>query len=117
MHMEIKLKRVYDPVSKDDGLRILVERLWPRGIKKDNLVYDLWLKEIAPSSNLRKWFSHDPSKWDEFQNKYAQELNGNPKAIQKIKDLHAKTITLLYSSKDTEHNNALYLKRYLESKL
>ncbi|MBS4168451.1 DUF488 domain-containing protein [Parachlamydia sp. AcF125] len=115
--MKIKLKRVYDPVSPQDGVRVLVERLWPRGIKKENLKYDLWLKEIAPSPDLRKWFAHDPAKWGAFQEKYREELDKNPAAIQKIKNLNSKMITLLYSSKDTEHNNAVCLKNYLENKL
>jgi uncharacterized protein YeaO (DUF488 family) len=115
--MKIKLKRVYDPASKADGIRILVERLWPRGIKKDDLQMDLWLKEIAPSTDLRKWFSHDPAKWEQFQQKYHQELDANPDAIKLIKqEIHRGTVTLLYSSKDAEHNNALSLKKYLEGK-
>lgn len=111
----IKLKRVYDPASKEDGTRLLVERLWPRGVKKTELKIDAWLKEVAPSTDLRKWFSHDPAKWTEFQKKYLAELKKNPEAYQPILEaLKHGTVTLIYSSHDTEHNNAVCLKRYLE---
>lgn len=114
----IKLKRVYDPASKEDGTRILVERLWPRGIKKEDLKMNLWLKEVAPSTNLRKWFSHDPAKWSKFQEKYEEELDANQEALEPIiKALRQGPVTLLYSSKDTEHNNAVSLKNYLETKI
>lgn len=113
--MKINLKRVYDPVSKEDGVRILIERLWPRGVKKEDLKMHEWLKEVAPSTDLRKWFSHDPVKWKEFQKKYFEELNKNSEALEPlIKALLKGTVTLLYSSKDTEHNNAVSLKNYLE---
>ncbi|MGC8572539.1 MAG: hypothetical protein C0171_05280 [Caldisphaera sp.] len=113
----IKLKRVYDKASPDDGLRILVERLWPRGIKKENAKIDLWFKEVAPSNELRKWFSHDPKKWLEFKEKYYEELNKNREAIEKLLDIvkNKKDVTLIYSSKDKEHNNAVALKEYLEN--
>ena len=115
--MKIKLKRVYDSASKEDGMRVLVERLWPRGIKKSNLVMDAWLKDVAPSTNLRKWFSHDLAKWEQFQQKYATELDKNTKALAPIiHKLTHETITLLYSSKDCEHNSAVCLKNYLENK-
>lgn len=114
--MKIQLKRVYDPAAKTDGVRILVERLWPRGIKKEDLVLDSWLKDIAPSTELRQWFSHDPTKWQEFEKKYKTELDHNPEAVEQIlKQLKHGTVTLLYSSRDTEHNNALYLQHYLEN--
>ena len=115
----IKLKRVYDKASPDDGLRILVERLWPRGIKKENAKIDLWLKEVAPSNELRKWFSHDPLKWLEFKEKYYEELNKNREAIEKLLEIvnNKKDVTLIYSSKDKEHNNAVALKEYLENLL
>lgn len=116
--MKIQLKRVYDPASKEDGVRILVERLWPRGIKKDELKMDAWLKDVAPSTELRKWFSHDPEKWEEFQKKYFMELDKNQGALAAlVSKLHKGTVTLLYSSKDVEHNNALSLKHYIESKM
>jgi uncharacterized protein YeaO (DUF488 family) len=102
-------------VSKEDGLRILIERLWPRGVKKEDLKMDGWLKEVAPSTDLRKWFSHDPVKWMEFQKKYFEELDENQEALEPIfKALHKGSVTLLYSSKDTEHNNAVCLKNYLQ---
>lgn len=116
--MKINLKRVYDPVSKEDGVRILIERLWPRGVKKEDLKMHEWLKEVAPSTDLRKWFSHDPAKWKEFQKRYFEELNKNSEALEPlIKALHKGTVTLLYSSKDTEHNNAVSLKNYLEKNI
>lgn len=115
--MKIQLKRVYDPVSIEDGFRILVERLWPRGIKKSDLKMDRWLKDVAPSPDLRKWYSHDVAKWDEFQKKYVQELEKNSDAIQFIsQELHKGPITFLYSARDKMHNSALCLKHYLEKK-
>ncbi|AWR96135.1 DUF488 family protein [Acidianus sulfidivorans JP7] len=110
----IKIKRVYDPIEKDDGIRILVDRLWPRGIGKNKV--DLWLKDIAPSDELRKWYGHDASKWDEFKRKYFEELDGNPKMsilLQLIRK--GGNITLLYASK-SPYNNAVALKEYLEKR-
>lgn len=113
--MKIHLKRVYEPASKQDGVRIFVERLWPRGIKKEELQMDLWLKEIAPSTELRKWFSHDLAKWERFQKKYAEELDEKSEALEPILSALKKgVVTLLYSSRDREHNSALCLKKYLE---
>lgn len=113
--MKIKLKRIYDPASREDGCRILVDRLWPRGLKKEDLHIDIWLKEIAPSTDLRKWFSHDPAKWAEFQQKYFRELDTHPKELEYIiQELHKRPVTLLYSSKESEHNHAVCLKKYLE---
>lgn len=113
----IKLKRVYDPPAKEDGTRFLVERLWPRGIKKTDLKIDAWLKEAAPSTVLRKWFSHDPEKWLEFQKKYSSELDKNPESWEPIMEALKKGIvTLIYSSHDTEQNNAVCLKKYLDKK-
>jgi uncharacterized protein YeaO (DUF488 family) len=113
----IKLKRVYDPKSSTDGVRYLVERLWPRGIKKAELHLDGWLKDVAPSTELRKWFSHDPEKWEQFRRKYFAELDHAPEASEPIREAARKgTVTLLYSSHDTEHNNALALKEYIERK-
>ncbi len=111
----IKLKRVYDSASPDDGVRYLVERLWPRGISKASLRMDGWLKDAAPSTELRKWFSHDPGKWREFQRRYFAELDRAPEAWAPIVDAarHG-AVTLLYSSHDTEHNNAAALKDYVE---
>jgi uncharacterized protein YeaO (DUF488 family) len=111
----IKLKRVYDEESSTDGARYLVERLWPRGIKKVSLRLDAWLKDVAPSAELRNWFSHDPEKWDQFRNKYFAELDRAAEACEPILQAARKgTVTLLYSSHDTEHNNAVALKEYIE---
>jgi uncharacterized protein YeaO (DUF488 family) len=110
----IKIKRIYDTVSEDDGKRILVDRLWPRGLKKDEAKIDEWLKEIAPSDGLRKWFSHDPSKWQEFKNRYKKELKSKSEIIEKLR-IEAKKgqVTLLFSAKDVEHNNAVVLKEVI----
>lgn len=114
----IQVKRVYEPSDKEDGCRILVDRLWPRGISKEKAKIDLWLKEIAPSNELRKWFSHDPAKWEEFKKKYAKELEAKQDLIQEIKRMEKETgkVTLLYSSKETKHNNAIALKALIEKK-
>lgn len=113
----IQLKRVYEPASHEDGGRFLVERLWPRGIKKADLEMDEWLKDAAPSTELRKWFNHDPAKWKEFQRRYFVELDAKREAWQPIAEAaHSRTVTLLYSSHDAEHNNALALKIYLDDK-
>jgi uncharacterized protein YeaO (DUF488 family) len=113
----IQIKRVRDPVSKNDGLRFLVERLWPRGVKKVDLKLDAWLKDAAPSTELRKWFNHDPAKWEQFQKKYFAELKKNPEAWHPILDAKKKgTVTLLFSSHDAEHNNVVVLKTFLETK-
>ncbi len=113
----IKLKRVYDDEEPGDGVRYLVERLWPRGIKKSALRIDGWLKDAGPSTGLRKWFSHDPEKWQEFRRKYFAELDRAPDAWDPIRDAarHG-DVTLLYSSHDGEHNNAVALKEYIEHK-
>ena len=109
--MNLKIKRVYEKPDPKDGFRILVDRLWPRGMTKEKAAVDLWLKEIAPSTQLRKWFNHDPEKWKEFQKKYKQELKNNPEAVSFLKDYAKKgTVTLLYGAKDETHNEALVLK-------
>jgi uncharacterized protein YeaO (DUF488 family) len=114
----IQTKRVYEPAAKSDGQRFLVERLWPRGIKKEALRMTGWLKEVAPSNELRQWFNHDPAKWKEFQKRYRAELNGKPETWQPLLAA-AKTsaLTLLFSAHDLEHNNALVLKTFLEEQL
>lgn len=113
--MKIKLKRVYENPSKDDGTRLLIDRLWPRGIKKENLKIDAWLKQVAPSTDLRKWYSHDLEKWPEFKKKYAAELKEHPEVLKPIKEALKKgTVTLLFSSKEVAHNHATFLKEYLE---
>jgi uncharacterized protein YeaO (DUF488 family) len=116
--MNIKTKKVYDNYSEEDGFRVLVDRLWPRGIKKEELRIDLWAKEIAPSNELRKWYSHDPSKWEEFKRKYREELEINPKFNEFLNQISKHPIvTLLYSSKETRMNNATVLKEIIEEKL
>jgi uncharacterized protein YeaO (DUF488 family) len=114
----IQIKRVYVPSAKDDGARFLVERLWPRGMKKDALPMQAWYKNLAPSSDLRRWFSHDPAKWKEFQRRYRAELGQNPVACQPLLDAAKQgNITLLYSAHDTEHNSARALQPHLEERL
>ena len=111
----LKTKRVYEPAEPGDGLRFLVDRLWPRGIKKEALEMKAWLKDVAPSPALRKWFSHDPAKWAEFQRRYRAELEAHPDAWQPIlKAAKQGNVTLLYSARDTEHNSAVLLKEFLE---
>ena len=111
----LKIKRVYDPFSTDDGKRILIDRLWPRGIKKEKAHIDEWVKEIAPSNELRKWYSHDPAKWPEFKKRYQKELAGQQDLLKKIKaEARKQTVTLLFSSKELERNNAHALKEMLE---
>ncbi len=114
----IQIKRVYEPKARGDGVRFLVERLWPRGIKKEDLDARAWLKDVAPSPELRKWFSHDPAKWDEFKARYQAELDKEPEAWKPLLEAARQgTVTLLYSARDTEHNSALLLQQYLERKL
>src|SRR5689334_3077598 len=114
----IKLKRVYDLVAPDDGARFLVERLWPRGMKKNALHLDEWLKDVAPSTTLRRWYAHDTQKWREFRQRYSRELNSNPAAVEPIiKAAKRGNVTLVYSARDTEHNNAVLLKEYVEGQM
>src|SRR5215470_7964484 len=114
----INLKRVYDPVASTDGQRFLVERLWPRGIKKADLQMDAWLKDLAPSTELRRWFAHDPRKWEEFRRRYLAELRSASEAIELlVKAARRGPVTLLYSAHDPDHNNAVALKGYVESRL
>ena len=112
----IKIKRIYDSSGDEDGCRVLVDRLWPRGLSKESARVDVWMKEIAPSAILRKWFCHDTEKWEEFIKLYTHELSGNRQMLLEIKRLEKehKTVTLLYASKDTEHNQARVLYRVLE---
>lgn len=110
------VKRVYEPSVPSDGIRFLVERLWPRGMRKKSLRMNAWLKDIAPSNELRRWFSHDPAKWAEFRRRYFEELKGRRDALQPIVEAEIDgNVTLLYSAHDTEHNNAVALKDYLAS--
>ncbi|MGH9356391.1 MAG: DUF488 domain-containing protein [Terriglobia bacterium] len=114
----IKLKRAYDPAAADDGARFLVERLWPRGVKKTALQVHAWLKDVAPSSALRRWFAHDPKKWSEFRRRYFRELGANAETLEPIlKAARRGRVTLVYSSHDIEHNNAVALKDYVEARL
>jgi uncharacterized protein YeaO (DUF488 family) len=110
----IRVKRTYDPPARGDGWRVLVERLWPRGMKKEALAADAWLKEVAPSTALRKWFDHQVERWDEFRRRYRDELKAHPDAWQPIVDAGRRgTVTLLYSAHDTLHNGAIVLRDYL----
>lgn len=112
---KLQLKRVYDEPTGQDGTRFLVERLWPRGVSKSTLADAEWLKEVAPSSELREWFHHDPKRWNEFRRRYFAELKHHKDALSPILGaVHKGTVTLLYSSHDTEHNNAVALKEFLE---
>jgi uncharacterized protein YeaO (DUF488 family) len=110
----VKLKRAYEPPDDDDGLRILVERLWPRGLTKRRAAIDLWLKDVAPSAELRKWFGHDPARWKEFQDRYRRELRQQKDAVKTLRQKAREgPVTLIYAAKDQEHNGALALKRIL----
>jgi uncharacterized protein YeaO (DUF488 family) len=112
----IKLKRAYETHSRDDGKRILVERLWPRGLTKLQAKIDLWLKDVAPSTELRRWFGHDPEKWNEFRQRYQKELKQKDELIKLLKrKAKAGTITLIYAARDEEHNGALVLKQFLQT--
>ncbi|MCB0749287.1 MAG: DUF488 domain-containing protein [Ignavibacteriae bacterium] len=113
MKKNIKIKRVYDKYSPQDGVRILIDRLWPRGIKKEEAKINFWIKEIAPSDDLRKWFAHDLKKWAEFKKKYLDELNNKKDLCSEIVSKGKVNITLIYAAKDEEHNNAVVLKGYL----
>jgi uncharacterized protein YeaO (DUF488 family) len=113
----LRIKRVYEAQESDDGARYLVERLWPRGIKKENLIMDAWLKEVAPSPDLRRWYGHDLTKWEEFQRRYRAELDADPSVWKPLLEASRRgNVTLLYAARDTEHNSALVLKIYLEER-
>ena len=113
----LAIKRVYEPAEAGDGARYLVERLWPRGIKKENLPMQAWLKDVAPSPELRQWYSHEVDKWPEFQRRYRAELDANPAAWKPLLEASRRgKVTLLYAARDTEHNSALLLKIYLEER-
>lgn len=112
--MRVAIKRVYEPASDEDGFRILVDRLWPRGLTKEKAAVDLWLKEVAPSAELRKWFGHDPKKWSEFQRRYRAELNSNEEAVRALKQAIGKgPATLVYGAHDERHNQAVALRDWL----
>ena len=113
--MTIKLKRAYQDATKSDGTRILVERLWPRGLSKDRAQVDLWLKDVAPSTELRKWFGHDPSRWQEFRRRYHQELRRRPEVLQPLLDaIKHGPVTFIYGSREERYNAAVALREYLE---
>jgi len=112
--MSIKIKRVYEKPEKTDGFRVLVDRLWPRGLTKEKVAADLWLKEIAPSTELRKWFGHEPEKWPEFKKKYLAELKENKESVSILKDYVKKgDLTLLYGARDQVHNEAQVIKDFI----
>jgi len=112
--MSVRIKRVYDPPRPEDGLRVLVDRLWPRGLSKEKAKIDQWLKQIAPSDALRKKFHHDPARWDEFRSRYFKELDRQPDAIKQLKrDARRGPVTLLFAARDVDYNNAAALKEYL----
>lgn len=114
----VRAKRVYEALQRSDGPRFLVERFWPRGMKKEKLKLDAWLKDVAPSDDLRRWFGHEPAKWDEFQRRYRAELDENPSAWKQLLEAARQgNVTLLYSARDTKHNNAIVLKDYLAERL
>jgi uncharacterized protein YeaO (DUF488 family) len=113
----VKVKRVYEPRSTADGLRVLVDRLWPRGLTKERAAVDLWLKDLAPSTELRKWFGHEPTKWKQFQTRYRTELREKKDSIELLKEKSKeRTLTLLFGARDEEHNEALVLKKVLEGR-
>ncbi|MEZ5936254.1 MAG: DUF488 domain-containing protein [Alphaproteobacteria bacterium] len=116
--MPIKLKCAYQPPSPEDGYRILVDRIWPRGVAKDNLRLDAWLKDVAPSAELRRWFDHAPEKWDRFKERYFQELEQEPEGLATLLK-RAKTgrVTLIFGAKDEARNNAVALRAFLETRL
>lgn len=112
----IKLKRVYEPIEPEDGLRVLVERLWPRGIAKEKAKIDYWAKDIAPSTTLRQWYAHQSERWPGFQEKYTEELQANAGAFSEFRaHCKAKTVTFVYAAHDKTHNSAVVLKRFLET--
>jgi uncharacterized protein YeaO (DUF488 family) len=113
--VSVRVKRVYDEPAKSDGYRVLVDRLWPRGLKKSDAQLHDWLREIAPSTTLRKSFRHDPSKWKEFKKKYWAELDDRRDQVEKlVRDARGQSVTLLFGARDTKHNNAVALKQYIE---
>jgi uncharacterized protein YeaO (DUF488 family) len=115
--MTIRIKRVYEEPDASDGMRILVDRLWPRGLTKEKAKVDLWLKDVAPSTELRKWFAHDPARWAEFRTRYLEELKGDKEQISLLRQEAAKgTVTLVYGARDQQHNEAVVLQKLLVAK-
>jgi len=114
MTAKLRTKRVYEPASADDGQRILVDRIWPRGLSKKDAAVDEWLKDVAPSTGLRKWFGHDPARWAEFCRRYRAELDASPTAVAELRGLLSRgKVTLVYGARDSEHNQAVALASYL----
>ncbi|MCC7021373.1 MAG: DUF488 domain-containing protein [Thermomicrobiales bacterium] len=114
---QVRVRRIYEPPTPDDGRRILVDRLWPRGVSKARADLDAWVKDVAPSTELRTWFGHDPAKWDEFARRYRHELTEHPEAVQELVDAAGTgPVTLLYAARDEQHNEALVLQKLLEEK-
>lgn len=114
---QVRVRRIYEPPTADDGRRVLVDRLWPRGVSKARADLDAWVKDVAPSTELRKWFGHDPVKWDEFVRRYRRELAEHPEAVQELVDAAgAGPVTLLYAARDERHNEALVLQQLLEER-
>jgi uncharacterized protein YeaO (DUF488 family) len=112
--VSLAIKRIYDAPARSDGYRVLVDRLWPRGVSKERAELDLWLKEIAPSTELRKWFGHDAKRWREFQRRYRAELRANKQAVDKLRRLaERRRVTLLYGARDGDHNEAVVLRDYI----
>ena len=110
----IRIKRAYDPPAHDDGARVLIDRLWPRGVKKAALALDQWAKELSPSTELRQWFGHDPARWQVFRQRYAQELRPHAELLETVRALaHKGTVTLVYGAHDEAHNNAVALREFL----
>ncbi len=115
--MQIRLRRAYEVPGKDDGTRILVDRVWPRGVSKEDLQLDFWAKNIAPSTELRRWFDHDPEKWSEFRRRYSEELDENDQAVAELlSKVEGRRLTLVYGARDEQNNNAVALKEYLSEK-
>jgi len=113
--MDIRIKRAYEQPTSDDGARVLVDRLWPRGLTKEKAQIDLWLKEVGPTTELRKWFGHDPDKWERFRGRYETEIKHNGELLEILKrKANEGTLTLIYAARDAKHNEALVLKRFLE---
>jgi uncharacterized protein YeaO (DUF488 family) len=112
--MTILLKRAYEPPAPEDGTRVLVERLWPRGLSKERAAVDLWLRDLAPSPDLRRWFGHDPAKWDEFRHRYREELRAQPEALERLRRLAGGRVTFVYAARDTERNSAVLLREVVD---
>lgn len=114
----LAVKRAYEEPAPADGARVLIDRIWPRGVKKEDLQLEEWMRDLAPSGALRKWFGHDPERWDEFRRRYFAELDARPEAWRKLLEMARKgKVTLLFGARETEHNNAVALKEFLEARM